>query len=945
MNYLDSACKVNAEYYTEQSFNDNFSNNCNFSLMHLNIRSIPLHFTELLCYLDSLNIEFKLIALSETALNDTHTDFKMPNYNCEIDVRHKRKGGGVSLYIHSALQYKLRRDLQLCGDANSVFIEIYKTTTNTKHNIICGCVYRPPSMSLNIFNDMMTTSFNKMQHENKYLYITGDFNVNTLFNVKGGLSTQHFKNIFSSNYCFPFINKPTRVTDHSASLIDNIYSNIPSQNCFSGILKTSISDHYGIFCIDNDCNLNNDKVQIVKRSFTLKNIANFKNCLQNVTWDFVYLSDDIESAYQRFQGVLDQLLNTNFKKQTYTMNYKNRHPWMTAALRAQIKQKNKLHSLAISSRDDKIMDDYKETKKNLQSALRNSEITYFSNQLDIHRNDMGKSWKVLRNILGKDHNKRKKHHSFFINNNYVTDSLQIANAFNKFFVSIGSLLAKKIKSDVNPLLYVDNNVNSIATFEVTSNRVRNVILSLNNSSAGHDELPPFVAKSCIEEFIEPLTYMINESLRTGICPPELKIARVVPIFKSGDPSLLTNYRPISVLSFFSKVFERIVYDYLFDFICTNNILHDYQFGFRPGHSTQQAIITLIDKITKSLDNGDIVISLFIDLKKAFDTVDHRILLRKLYAYGIRGTMLKWIESYLSGRTQYVVFDGQESEIHGIQCGVPQGSILGPLLFILYMNDICNVSDIFFAIMYADDTSLVVNGKDLNTLIQLLNTALIDLCTWFKANRLSLNTTKTFYMIFHRARIKHMSGVADSIVMDNTILAKTSSLKYLGVIVDHKLNWIEHISYVRNKVSKGIGIMYKARRFLNKKSLLSLYHSYIYPYLIYCIEVWGCAAPSHLHSLFLLQKKIVRIMTFAPYLAHTEPIFNSLELLPVEKIFINRVSIVMFKFSCNMLPDPIAKLYSKNKDYHSHNTRNKNHLKVPTGTKNFTSNSARIWNTV
>ena len=273
-----------------------------------------MHFTELLCYLDTLNIEFKLIALSETALNDTHTDFKMLNYNCEIDVRPKRKGGGVSLYIHSALQYKLRRDLKLCGDNNSVFIEIYKSTTNTKYNIICGCVYRPPSMSLNIFNDMMTTSFNKMQHENKYLYITGDFNVNTLFHVKGDLSTQQFKIIFSSNYCFPFISKPTRVTDHSASLIDSIYSNIPSQNCFSGILKTSISDYYGIFCIDNDWNLSNVKAQIVKRSFTLKNIANFKNCLQNVTWDFVYLSDDMESAYQRFHGVLVQLLNTNFKK-------------------------------------------------------------------------------------------------------------------------------------------------------------------------------------------------------------------------------------------------------------------------------------------------------------------------------------------------------------------------------------------------------------------------------------------------------------------------------------------------------------------------------------------------------------------------------------------------------------------------------------------------------
>ena len=164
---------------------------------------------------------------------------------------------------------------------------------------------------------------------------------------------------------------------------------------------------------------------------------------------------------------------------------------------------------------------------------------------------MGKSWKVLRTILGKDQNIRKKQHSFFINNNYVTDSLQIANAFNKFFVSIGSLLAKEIKSDVNPLLYVDNNVNSIATLEVTSNRVRNVIMSLKNSSAGHDELPAFVAKSCIDEYVEPLTHLINESLRTGICPSErLKLARVDPIFKSGDPRLLTNYRPISILLFF-----------------------------------------------------------------------------------------------------------------------------------------------------------------------------------------------------------------------------------------------------------------------------------------------------------------------------------------------------------------------------------------------------------
>ena len=714
-NCLNSMFKVDSDYYTEESFNEKFSNNQRFSLIHLNIRSIPSHFTEFLCYLDVLEIEFKIIALSETALNVTHTHYKIPNYNCEMDYRPKQKGGGVSLYIHSLLQYKPRKDLQLGGDVNSIFVEICKSSTNTKYNIICGCIYRPPSMSLLVFNDLLTKMFHKIQGDNKYLYITGDFNVNTLPHVRRGPSTQEFTNIFSSNYCFPFINKPTRVTDHSASLIDNIYSNIPPHNCSTGILKCSISDHYGIFCIDNYCKISNNETQISKRSFCNKNIARFKNCLRNESWDFVYLSNDIQSAYSRFQGVLDQHLNTSFKRQTFTMNYKKRHPWMTGALRFQIKQKIKLHSFA--SRDDISMEAYKVAKKALQSSLRNAKITYFSNQLEMSKKDIGKTWKVINVILGLGRNKYRKQVSFLIDNEYVTDSLQIANALNNFFVSIGSQLAKVIVSDVNPLSYVTNNVNSIAILDVTCDQVRNVISSLNNSSAGYDELPPFVAKSCVDGFIEPITYMVNESLRVGICPLELKIAKVVPVFKSGDPSLFTNYRPISVLPFLSKVFEKIVYNCLFDFICDNNILYDYQFGFRPKHPTQQAIITLFDNITKSLDNGNIAISIFIDLKKAFDTVDHRILLRKLYAYGIRGPMLKWIESYLTGRTQYVIFDGEESEVRTVQCGVPQGSILGPLLFILNMNEICNVSDIFFTIMYADDTSLLVNGNDLHSIAE------------------------------------------------------------------------------------------------------------------------------------------------------------------------------------------------------------------------------------
>ena len=214
-------------------------------------------------------------------------------------------------------------------------------------------------------------------------------------------------------------------------------------------------------------------------------------------------------------------------------------------------------------------------------------------------------------------------------------------------------------------------------------------------------------------------------------------------------------------------------------------------------------------------------------------MDHKILLKKLYAYGIRGVALKLLESYLSGRSQYVVYDYQQSATLSITCGVPQGSVLGPLLFIIYMNDICNVSQLLFTVLYADDTCVLVNGKSLNLIIETVNSELQLLSTWLKSNKLSLNTTKSYYAVFHRARMKlHNDSI--KLKIDNTNIKEVQCIKYLGVILDNKLSWIQHISYVKSKISKGIGIMYKARNYVNKNALLGLYHSYIYPYLIYCI---------------------------------------------------------------------------------------------------------------
>ena len=614
---------------------------------------------------------------------------------------------------------------------------------------------------------------------------------------------------------------------------------------------------------------------------------------------------------------------------------------MTEALRTQIRLKNSKYKEYVKSNNVDIVESYKDSKRILHSSLRNAEIQYYSEQYELNSGDMFKSWKVLKTILVLNSNSEKRQLCLTINNVAVTNSIDIANGFNDFFVSIGPELAKDIHSDINPLTYVNNVNNSIVIFDVSCDEVKNIIRSLKNSSAGHDEFPTFVGKLCVDSYIEPLTFLINYSLKTGVFPSELKLARMVPIFKAGDSSALTNYRPISVLTFFAKVFEKIVYNKLLNFISDNNILYDHQYGFRKGRSTQQAIITLVDKITKSQDIGDIVITLLIDLKKAFDTIDHRILLRKLYSYGIRGSMLKWMESYLTDRSQYVVIDGKVSQTRGIKCGVPQGSILGPLLFIISVNDICNVSPMLFKILYADDTCVLISGNHLNNLIDRLNTELISLNNWFKANKLSLNTKKSCFMIFHRSRIK--PNVINKVVIDNHELTQVNSAKYLGVIIDHKLNWIEHISYVKSKMSKGIGIMYKARQFLTKKALLMLYHAYIFPYMTYCIEVWGCASQTQLNCLFLLQKKIIRIMNFSHYLAHTNPLFLTMKVLPLRKIFFYKVGLIMYKYSLNLLPECIAHLYLRNDSIHEHNTRGCHELRVLPGAKTFSNISARIWN--
>ena len=312
---------------------------------------------------------------------------------------------------------------------------------------------------------------------------------------------------------------------------------------------------------------------------------------------------------------------------------------------------------------------------------------------------------------------------FLIDGHQVTNMTSIANKFNEYFTSVGSNLTNAIDTRGKPAYTSYLRVPSITAFNFTYTNSDEVRILINNlkpkQSAGHDSISSKLLKDIGHIIAPTLSVIINQSLYTEIFPKQLKIAKVIPLFKKGEETSIENYRPLSLLSSISKVFERVVFNQLYQYLDVNNLLFDSQYGFRKQHSTELAALELIDRIHKSMDNGQIPVSIFLDLSKAFDTLDHTILLSKLKHYGIKNKAFQWFNSYLSNRHQYVEFEGARSETLGLEMGVPQGSILGPLLFIIYVNDMHTVSNKFTFITYADDTTLTapmvsfVSGSNYN----------------------------------------------------------------------------------------------------------------------------------------------------------------------------------------------------------------------------------------
>lgn len=945
---------MQSPYLTNEDFVKTLKSKVNtFKLISMNIQSLNAKIDDLNIYLQLLRdnlCSLDLICLQETWLTDDCelSHLELDEYNLISKARSCSRHGGVAFYLKKEYSYSILPVSSKSNIWDGISIEVtVKESYNVSRKVVIVNIYRPPRnivSNYQTFTDELNELMSKYQRTRQEVIIVGDFNID-LLKVKDNHNYRTFFETVICNGFIPKITLPTRLSQTHGTLIDNIFCKLSHNfsETTAGILLNNISDH-------QPCFISLDYLKL--KSFTKKyikiyksdpvSIANFKEEIKQ-TCSLDRLGIDVNGdPNQNYDKINDQI-SFALKKHLPTKTVKaSKHKhgnskWITSGIIRSIKHRDNLY------RQLKHMDPshnlYQNCKTHLETYnrilrqnIRNAKKLYYSTCFNKFTDDMKKTWDNIKDILNKSKSKKDYPEYFKINEQEETNSVNIANAFNDYFLTIGKTLADSIitPQNVSYKNFLQNPSDKNFKFELTNvDEVIKVIDKLKaKTSRGIDGISNKLLKSIKKEIAPCITKLINNSFKTNIFPDRLKYAKITPILKKGNETLLENYRPISILTTISKVFEKIIHKQLLNFFLQNKLLHRSQYGFRPQHSTESAALELIDHILTKMDKNEVPINIYLDLSKAFDTLDHQILLDKLQYYGIRNDALKLIENYFKNRKQCVFYNEIYSESKEITVGVPQGSILGPLFFIIYMNDIVNSSSCFNTILYADDTTLnttlsYINALDnTETLDTIFNNELAKIDTWLKVNKLSLNTEKTKAMLFHTPNRKF---VKPNLKINEHNIEFVDQFNFLGIIFDKYLNWNHHIDMISKKVSRSIGILNRLKRYLPQAVLLTLYNTLILPHFNYGILLWGWKSD----GLARLQKKAIRVITNSRYNEHTEPLFKKLNLLKVTHISMLHDLKFCYKLQNVQLPEYFYNwTLQRQNEIHSYNTRNRNHFQIP-----------------